>query len=288
MRISQALDAYIVQLKGDGRSPHTVGQARRFVCMLIAAMWDPDLATIRHEDLAAFLASAAVTTRAGGAPRKANSANALRSVLRTFLGFCHMAGYISMNPARLIRRARCAPLRPRGLNAPEVEKLVATLDTARTVAERRDRAMFRTMLGLGLRVGSVVGLDLRDVDLAAGELRLRVMKNADEDVVFLTPDIVELLRSYVGDRKAGALFPRGDGGRIGTRQIGRRLEIWSDRAGIPRVSPHCLRHTFAMGAYERTGDVLVVGRLLCHRSIASTATYARPTEARVRAAMVSS
>jgi integrase/recombinase XerC len=286
MRISQALDAYILQLKGDGRSPHTIGQARRFVRMLIAATNDADLATIRHEDLAAFLASAAVTRRADGGPRKANSANALRSVLRTFWGFCHMAGYVPSNPARLVRRARCAPPRPRGLNGPEVEKLVAALETARTPAERRDRAMFRTMLGLGLRVGSVAGLDVGDVDLDAGEMRLRVMKNADEDLVFIQPDLVAFLRSYVGERRSGPLFPRADGGRIGTRQIGRRLEIWADRAGIPRVSPHCLRHTFAMGAYERTGDVLVVGRLLCHRSIASTATYARPTEARVRAAMV--
>jgi integrase/recombinase XerC len=109
------------------------------------------------------------------------------------------------------------------------------------------------------------------------------MKN-DEDVVLFRRSSWRL-GCYVGDRTTGPLFPRGDGGRLGTRQIGRRLEIWADRAGIPRVSPHCLRHTFAMGAYERTGDVLVVGRLLCHRSIASTATYARPTEARVRAAM---
>jgi integrase/recombinase XerC len=285
MRISQALDAYLVQLRGDGRSPHTTGQARRFVRMLVAAIGDRDLAAIRHEDLAAFLASAVVTKRADGAPRKANSANALRSVLRTFFSFTHMAGYAPTNPARLVRRARCAPPRPRGLNGPEVEKLVAALETARTPAERRDRAMFRTMLGLGLRVGSVAGLDVGDFDADAGELRLRVMKNSDEDVVFVPPDLVAFLRSYVGDRRSGPLFPRGDGGRIGTRQIGRRLEIWADRAGIPRVSPHCLRHTFAMGAYERTGDVLVVGRLLCHRSIASTATYARPTEARIRAAM---
>lgn len=111
------------------------------------------------------------------------------------------------------------------------------------------------------------------------------MQNADEDVVYVPPDLVAFLRGYLGDRRTGPLFPRGDGGRIGTRQIGRRLELWAERAGIPRVSPHGLRHTFAMGAYERTGDVLVVGRMLCHRSIASTATYARPTESRVRQAM---
>src|SRR4029079_14442504 len=101
MRISQALDAYLVQLRGDGRSPHTIGQARRFVRMLITATHDGALGSVRHEDLAAFLASAAVTKRADGGPLKANSANALRSVLRTFWGFAHMAVYTQSHPDAL-------------------------------------------------------------------------------------------------------------------------------------------------------------------------------------------
>ena len=76
-----------------------------------------------------------------------------------------------------------------------------------------------------------------------------------EVTVYLPADLVALLRSYVGDRKAGPLFPRTNGERIGVRQVGRRLEIWAERAGIERrSSPHSLRHSFAMAAYERTGD----------------------------------
>jgi site-specific recombinase XerD len=285
MRITQALSGYCLQLEADGRSRHTVAQARRHVRLLIQTTGDREVSTLRPEDLAAFLASTAVTKRADGGPRRPTSANALRSSLRCFFAFCHAAGHANMNPARLIRRARCAPPRPKGLSAGDVQKLLAALDTARSRPDLRDRALFRAMLGLGLRVGSVVALEVEDLDLEAAELRVRVMKNQDQDTVYLPDDLGALLRSYVGVRDKGPLFPRGDGGHLGARQIGRRLEIWADRAGIGRVSPHCLRHTFAMAAYERTGDVLVVGRLLCHRSIASTATYARPTEARVRAAM---
>jgi integrase/recombinase XerD len=64
------------------------------------------------------------------------------------------------------------------------------------------------------------------------------------------------------------------------------LEQWAERAGIRRaIGPHTLRHTFAMRLYERTRDVLVTSRALCHRSLASTAVYARPSQAVIRAAV---
>ena len=286
MRTSEALDSYIQQLRADGRSPHTTGQARRFVLMLVGAMGDPPVGELRHEDLARFLASQTVTKRADGGPRKPNSANALRSVLRAFFAFVHAAGYTATNPARLVRRARCGPPRPRSLSPHEAERLIATLDTATTAAERRDRALFRSMLGLGLRVGSVVALDVEDLDLEGARLQVRTLKNSDSDVVFVPIQLVALLREHVGERTSGPLFARTSGERIGVRQVGRRLEEWAVRAGIERnVNPHALRHAFAMTAYERTGDVLLVSRLLLHRSLASTAVYARPSDAQLRGAM---
>lgn len=287
MRVSAALDQYLVQMRGDGRSIHTVQQANRFVRKFIEASGDPRVDQVRHEDLAAFLASGGVARRADGGLRKPNSANALRSGLRAFFAFVHAAGYAPTNAARLVRRARCSPPRPRGLSDTDAERLMTALDTASTVAERRDRVMFRLTLGLGLRVGSVVALDAADIDFEDATLRVRTLKNRDQDTVFLSPALVELLRGYVGDRRSGPLFPSGDGCHLGTRQVGRRLELWSRRAGIEhRISPHGLRHAFAMSIYERTHDVLLVGRLLCHRSVASTSTYARPSESRARAALL--
>jgi integrase/recombinase XerC len=172
------------------------------------------------------------------------------------------------------------------LSEHEAERLVATLDIAHTNAEKRDRAMFRTMLGLGLRVGSVVALDVEDLDLNSATLTVRTLKNSDRHIVFLPPDLVMLLRAYLGDRRTGPLFPRANGERIGVRQVARRLETWTGRADIERqVSPHALRHPFAMRMYAATGDVLLVSRLMLHRSLASTAIYSRPTEARMRGAM---
>lgn len=286
MRITQALDAYAIQLEADGRSPLTVAQARRHVRMLAHFLEDPPVATVRHEDVARFLASDVVRKRADGCPRKPASANALRSSLRAFLSYVHASGLAPTNAARLVRRAKCGPSKPRALTDGEVSKLLAAFGRARTEAEKRDAALFTTMLRTGLRVGSAIGLDVEDVDLDGRELRLRRLKNGGEDAVFLADDVVALLSAWIGERRSGPLFPARHGGRLCARMVGRRLEEIAVEAGIERqVHPHMLRHTFALAVYGRTGDVLVTARALCHRSVASTAVYARPNAERVRAAV---
>ncbi len=285
MLIAQALDAYLVQLQADGRSPHTVAQAKRHLRLFIASVGDGPVADVRPEDVARFLASDAVTRTADGRPRKPTSANALRSTLRCFFGYVHAAGHAPVNAGRLIRRARCPAPRPRAVPEAEVARLLAALDGATTLAERRDRVLVQLLLRAGLRIGSALALDVEDLDLDAGEVRLRRMKNGDEDQAFIPDETLGVLRGFLSERISGPVFLGASGARLGTRQAHRRLAIWSERAGIGPVSPHRLRHSFGISVYERTGDVLLTARAMCHRSVASTAVYARPQAARVRAAI---
>jgi integrase/recombinase XerC len=287
MRIEQALEKYVLQLRGNGRSDHTIGQVRRHVRLF--EEWlagDDDLAAIDHETVAEFLASATVTKRADGRPRKPTSANALRSSLRCFFSFVHAAGYATTNPARLVQRARCDHRDPKALGDADCDRLLAALNTAQSPSELRDRALFLTLLSAGLRIGSALHLDVSDADLDAGELRLRRMKNGGEDVVFLPPATVAVLREYLGDRTDGPLFQASHGGRLTARSVHRRLEEWARRAGIQgRVHPHRLRHTFGTRLFRSTRDVLLTARALCHKSVASTAVYVRVDSASVRAAV---
>lgn len=112
------------------------------------------------------------------------------------------------------------------------------------------------------------------------------MKGGGEDVAFLPPDVASVLAEYVADRTGGPLFARADGVRLTTRQVARRIAEWARKAGIAApVSPHRLRHAFAMAVYERTQDALVTARALGHRSLHAVSVYARPSEARVREAV---
>ncbi len=291
MRILDAIDQFQTQLHADGRSPHTVAQyarhVRRFATWLADHGVDDELPEILPEHIACFIAAAEVDRRADVRSRRTGSLNALRSSLRGFFGYLERAGLIERNPARVVRMARVAPPVPRGMRSADIAKLLAILAADDSVAGRRDHALVAFLAGTGARLGSALPLDVADLDLAEGTATLREVKGGGAMTVFLRPELGELLARWVGDRRSGPVFASRDGEALTARQAQRRFEHWLRVAGIRgRYSPHSLRHAFALGLYERTGDVLVVQAALGHRAITSTMVYARASAERVRAAVV--
>jgi len=290
MKILDALDRYLTQIRADGRSEHTAGQYRRHITLL--ATWlaqrhhSGEVEVIDHETLAAFLASPAARERPDHKTKKATSANALRTSLRTFFRYAHEAGYTRSNPARLIRRALCAPPPPRAMSDDEAGRLLLALSKGTGPEAKRDHALFALMLGSGIRLGSALGLEVGDVDLERGELQLRRTKGDVPTSVPMARSVRDHLRTYIEGRAAGPLFPGRNGRAMCARHVQRRLALWCGRAGIGRhVNPHSLRHTFAIGLYRRTRDLLVVQAALRHRSIVSTTVYARTNDDAVRRAV---
>lgn len=284
MQLSEVLAAYVTQLAGNGRAIHTQRQAARHGRLLVAALGDPPVERIRHEEVARFFASDAVKKTAVDSPRSPSSANALRSSIRCLFSFAHAAGYAPQNAARLVRRSRVPPARPRALPEPDVERLLRALEGATSRSGLRDRAMVLVMLRGGLRVGSLVALDVED--LAGDQLTLRGLKGGGSDAVYLPREVVAVLVEYIGDRRSGPMFESERGGRLSTRSVARRLAQHAERAGIEeKVGPHTLRHRFGCDVFARTSDVLLTSKAMCHRSVASTAVYARANEAQLRAAV---
>ena len=290
MEITDALDRFLVQLEADGRSAHTIGQYRRHVRLL--ANWlvqegrSRDVIRIDHEDLACFLASPTARNRPDGKKKKATAMNALRTSLRCFFGYLHRAGVIREDPARLVRRAICAPPPPRALTEGEETKLLKVLREAQGVEARRDRVLFELMLATGIRLSSALGLDIEDADLDEGVLLLRRVKGDRTERVFINRKAQGLLRDHMDGLETGPVFQGRAGERLSVRHVQRRFRMWRQRAGVSRaVSPHSLRHTFATRLYERTGDVLIVKEALGHRAIGSTIVYAQVSQHRLRVAL---
>lgn len=289
MRLGVALERFTVQLEADGRSIHTRMQYARHINALVRWLGVEERSTqieqISPETLAEFLVSSHARTTPRGLPKKPTSVNSMRTSLRCFFSFCEHAGYCTKNPARLIRRARCSGPPPRALSENEQERLLVVL---REQDGGRDYTLFALMLATGIRVGSAVALRVEDVDLDAGELWLRRAKGGRCEKVLLGPAIGDHVRNYVEDRLDGPLFPGPNGGAIGVRHVNRRLKGWLQRAGIARsASAHALRHSFAQGLYDHTGDIALVQRALCHHSVASTMVYARPTDQTLALALAS-
>jgi integrase/recombinase XerC len=290
VRLSQALDRFVLQLQADGRSRHTIGQYRRHIRLL--DRWlarhkrSRVVARITSDDLAAFLVSDAARRRPDGRAKRETAVNCLRSSLRAFFAYVHAAGLSPRNAAALVRRARCGTPPPRSLPPADGRKLLETLAQRRDARGRRDYALFNLLLGAGVRIGAALALRVEDLDLEGGTARLAWDKGNRPAQVLLPPQVVQALERGVGERQAGPVFESAPGRAIDARQVRRRLAQALQAAGIRRsVSPHGLRHSFATGLLDRTGNLHLVQRALHHRSIASTTVYAAVDDSAVRRAL---
>ena len=164
--------------------------------------------------------------------------------------------------------------------------MLEALRTADGAEAERDRVLIELMLATGVRLSSALALAVEDVDLERGTLLLREVKGGRQERVILGAQARQLLRDFLADRTSGPVFRAKAGTRITARQAQRRFRHWREKAGIQEsVTPHSLRHAFAMRLYEATGDLPLVKAALGHRSIASTLVYADADTGRIRLAL---
>jgi integrase/recombinase XerC len=206
------------------------------------------------------------------------------STVRSFYRFLVKERIAPGNPARAVQ----APKRPRRL--PEVlpEAEVAALVEAPADGSPlglRDRAFLELLYSSGLRVSELVGLDLDELDLQDGLVRV-LGKGSKERVVPVGAPAREALGRYLaegrpallagpdGERARGALFVNYRGGRLTARSVARRLDRWVTAAGLPRhVHPHVLRHCFATHLLGNGADLRGIQELLGHASLSTTQRY---------------
>src|ERR1041385_1585675 len=136
--------------------------------------------------------------------------------------------------------------------------------------------IFSTMYGTGMRVSEALHLQARHIDSQRMMIRIEQSKgNRDRDVQ-LSPKLLELLRTYW--RKARPqewLFPGQDPRQPLSREaVGQAVTRAAQLAGLSKtLSPHCLRHAFAVHLLEAGTDLRKIQLLLGHRSLATTARY---------------
>ena len=138
------------------------------------------------------------------------------------------------------------------------------------------KAALAVAYGAGLRISEIVSLKVSDIDSKRMVIRVEQGKGRKDRYVMLSPHLLELLRTWwLVLRPRGYLFPGQD--RISPltqRQVRRACLEAARVAGITkRVSPHCLRHSFATHLLERKVDIRVIQVLLGHAKLDSTAIY---------------
>ena len=212
--------------------------------------------------------------------RSVSGARDLVCALRSLLRYLHLAGLIEAPLVWAVPSV--ADLRdrtlPRGLEPAAVKKLLASCDR-RTLVGRRDYAILLLLARLGLRAGEVAAIQLEDVDWRAGLLLVRG-KGGRQDVLPLPVDVGEAIVSYLRRRprcECRALFLRVTAPRreLNRSTIGWVVRAACDRAGLPRVGAHRLRHTAATEMLRQGASLAEIGQVLRHREQKTTAIYAK-------------
>jgi len=200
--------------------------------------------------------------------------------LRSFLRYLHLAGLIGAPLAWAVPSV--ADLRdrslPRGLEPAAIKKLLVSCDR-RTLIGRRDYAVLLLLSRLGLRAGEVAAIELDDIDWRAGLLLVRG-KGGRHDMLPLPVDVGEALVAYLRRRprcECRALFLRVTAPREGMNRctVAWVVRAACDRAALPRVGAHRLRHTTATEMLRRGASLAEIGQVLRHREQKTTAIYAK-------------
>jgi integrase/recombinase XerD len=214
------------------------------------------------------------------------SMKAVRTALRSFFRFLRFEGLSDGQLELAIPRVahwRLSTL-PRYLSDAQLALLLASLD-ASTPWGRRDRAIVLCLATLGLRPGEVANLCLEDIDWRGGSVRLSERKTRQGAVVPLPRDAGRAIVTYLRDERPATderrVFVQHRGARRGWPLSGNTVSAVVvralDRAGIqsPLAGGYVLRHTVASRLVRRGASLKEVADFLGHRSLDTTAIYAK-------------
>ncbi|MGE3538231.1 MAG: tyrosine recombinase XerC [Candidatus Tectimicrobiota bacterium] len=200
--------------------------------------------------------------------------------LRSFLHWLERRGEVSDNVATRIQMPKLRRPLPNVLPIDEVFTLLDTPVEHPAPLALRDQAILELLYASGIRVSELVALDMQDIDLVHGTLRV-LGKGRRERQVFCGQTALRALHAYLEVRQAPvqgeaaqALFLNHRGGRLTTRGVQMLVKKHCQRTGLPRrTSPHTMRHAFATHMLDNGADLRAIQELLGHQQLATTQKY---------------
>lgn len=194
----------------------------------------------------------------------------LQSYLSAFFGWAYRKHHIDVDITRDIDRLKRVRKPKDRLTDEEVARCkVAVSD------DLRAKALLELMLSTGMRVGEIEGLNIDDLDFRNETIRIWGEKTNEERTGFMTPDCKVALMKYLDGRTDGPVFiSLKRKVRLKKKSIEDIAKDISKRAECHcNATVHVYRKTFASVTYRKTGDILLVSKLLGHASTDVTIKY---------------
>lgn len=196
------------------------------------------------------------------------------AAVRAMFKFLQREGVVSSNVATRLRTPKTRQRLPDVMSAEKTNNL---LDGAEEFSKERDLALLEVLYGCGIRVSELVGINLEDIDLREGWLRVRGKGNKEREVP-VPERAVAALERYLETRSAPsaerALFLNSRGGRLGDRQVRRLVKQYALLVtGDSTVHPHSFRHAYATHLLSDGADLRAIQELLGHARLSTTQKY---------------
>ncbi len=263
-----------------------------------------DISKLNKDDIEEFAhyiytESATNKTRAN----KPGTADSYLSALNVLWNYLIDSDRINVpNPVARVRRSRKEAKDPVRLTKYEQDKISDVIthggnisvrqETFRQRTELRDLCIYKILVGTGIRVSELVGLDVDDINFQTKSFPV-IRKRDKYDVIYFNDEIAVLLAEYIEDDRPrykptddeAALFLSSMGRRRGERldvrsvqNIVKKYAKYSSVAKANLITPHKLRSSYATEMLDATGDLALVQDLLGHEDPKTTKIYAKTNE----------
>ena len=256
----------------DGKSEKTIYQYTRSIRKLSEAIGKP-FAEMGTYDIRFFLA---IEKERGISNATLENA---RANLSAFFQWMTEDEIIPKNPLAKIKPTKVPVEVRKPFSEIEVDALRSACKTL------KERAIVEMLLSTGVRVSELVGMEVKDINLADLSVHVVHGKGAKERITYTTPVSVKHLQAYISARKEDgpALIYNRSHKVITDSGIRTILNGIARRAGVENVHPHRFRRTFATGLARRGMDIQEIQRLLGHTNINTTMKYVVLDDTKVQA-----
>jgi integrase/recombinase XerD len=271
-----AYENYLVKVKR--ASANTVSSYMRDIRQYTAWMQQQDLelADASQVNISAYLSKLQEDGRSGA------TVSRVLASLKNFYAYLVSSGFLECSPVPSdIHVERGIKKLPQILSGGEVELLLAQPSCV-DAKGFRDKAMLEVMYATGIRVTELIELDIDDVNLELGVIKCSGSKKSR--AIPLYPAALKALGVYVKDVRETmlaapnekALFVNVGGSRMSRQGFWKILKHYQSTAHIDKeITPHTLRHSFAVHLLENGADLGSVQELMGHSDISSTQVYAQ-------------
>ena len=269
----------------DGLSKNTLNSYRFDLSIFVSWLAETkkiELLDVSELEIQEFLAFKFPTS-------KSRSISRLLATLRRFFRFLLRENKIKEDPTLKIQTPKIPKSLPKSLSEDEVEGLLEAPDI-KTDVGMRDRSMLELLYACGLRVSELVGIQLTEVILTDGVIRVtgkgsktRLVPMGEEAVDWIKKYLVESRQNILNKQTSKFLFVTNRGGKMTRQAFWYLIKKYALMANIDKpMSPHILRHAFATHLINHGADLRVVQMLLGHSDISTTQIYTHVARERLK------